>query len=132
MFVEAHPGAQERLRGGHGHDGHKPMMRCLRAADLSEEQQEQIRGVLESSKTTAEVLRLEARTDREAVREALELGASDSELGQLVRAAHDAREELEAFREETKTQVLSLLSKDQQLLFEGCASAHRGPRGRRG
>jgi Spy/CpxP family protein refolding chaperone len=114
-----------------------PLGRAARVLDLTEQQQEATRQIFEQRRPQVEALRKEMRENRQQLKEALESGHADpTAVGELVIAGHALRQEGRRLREESKAQLQSLLTPEQQLKLEALEAVRDevgpGPRGRKG
>ena len=102
-------------RGGKGmrgdHRGGKFGMRGLRGIDLTDAQKEQLRGIMEANRTADKGTHEEFRTLRQAKRDGT-LTADQQERLQTL------REQMKQKSEQTKTQVLAILTPEQRAQIE--------------
>lgn len=96
------------MRGGRGGFG----MRGLRGLDLTDAQREQIRGIMETSKTANQPIFEELKALKEKRRGGEELSATDiSRLKEL-------KAQMQQSREQTENTVLGILTADQRQKLE--------------
>lgn len=118
------PNGQDGPRGG------EKLIHCLTILDLTEDQQTQIQGILETAKPQVEALREDARAAHEALRDAIDSGADECTVGAALLEVHANRTEMQTLREQVKEDIFAVLSNDQQLKLSGCLEAPgrgRGP-----
>jgi Spy/CpxP family protein refolding chaperone len=115
-----------------------------RVLALSEQQQEQLRKVMDEQRPEHEALREKLELNREQLQQALEAANPDpAAVGELAIEGHRLREQGRALREAQEKAVRALLSAEQKVKFEalkalredgvgGRPGFDRGPRPNRG
>jgi Spy/CpxP family protein refolding chaperone len=102
--------------GGFGMHGHSGLMRAVRQLDLSEEQQTQLRGLLESGRETFRDQMRSLQETRRAVEEAMNGEPYDAaRLQQLAEAQGTAVTGMILKRAETWQEIRSVLTPEQRV-----------------
>ena len=119
----AQPPAQQGPKDGKGKG---PLFHCLQIVNLTEDQQAQIRSILETAQPTIQTLREDAREAREAVKAIMDDETIDEcALGAAVLAVRTADEALRAEMQKVMESIKLVLSPEQAAKLEGCLEAAR-------
>lgn len=96
-------------------DGHvRPFGVLARYLELSDEQVEQIRGILEQTRANVEPLRVQIREYRHQIGEALQSGAADpTEVGTWVIEIHNLRVQIHDLHESAREAIYGVLTAEQ-------------------
>jgi Spy/CpxP family protein refolding chaperone len=106
--------------------GKGPLFHCLRIVNLSEEQQAEIRGILEAAQPTLQALREEIRAQREDLKAILEGDEIDEcALGAAIVSVRETEQELRGEMEKLMESIKLVLSPEQAAKLEGCLEAAR-------
>jgi len=101
-------GGGKGMRGGRGGFG----MRGFRELNLTDAQKEQIRGIMETAKTTNQPIFEELRTLKEKRRGGAELSATD------IARVNEIKTQMKQSREQTENTILGILTAEQRQKFE--------------
>ena len=129
---------QDRRFGGAAGPGHdRGGGRLVEFLELSEAQEEEWKAVHEAHRDATALLRDDVRANREATHAAIESDSPDpTEVGALVLAGYDLREQIKASAEALQEELKAILTPDQLDRYEAFQAANgprrRGPRGDRG
>jgi Spy/CpxP family protein refolding chaperone len=99
---------------------------CLSILDLSDQQKEEIRGILEAARPGIQADARTVRASREKLR--ADAGATDADaclVGQDFLALRDGLEVLRADLQSVRDQVAATLTPEQRAKLEGCLQAPR-------
>lgn len=100
-------------RGGNRYE------RLAEVLGLSDQQREQIRAIIKTSRETAEPLRQQLRENRQALREASEAASFDeAKIRSLATAGGNLQAELAIHRAQTRQQLRAQLTPEQQALYD--------------
>jgi Spy/CpxP family protein refolding chaperone len=118
--------------GRHGGTGPgKHFARMAKKLDLTEDQQKQIRAILESERQKAAPLRQQLAENREQVRKAIEAQRFDESAVRALAAGQTAaRVELIVSRARAKSQIFALLTPEQRELAGKFRAQGKGRHGR--
>lgn len=104
------------------------LLKCLTIVDLTDTQKAQIKAILQAEKPVMEALLAELKTDRQAMKAALEANPVDPcAVGAAAIALHTDRQALGAELKSIRTQVEATLTAEQIAKLHGCLHAPRGP-----
>lgn len=119
--------------GKHGKTGSgKHFARMAKELDLTEEQQEQIRAILQTERQKAAPLRKQLAENREQIRKAAEAQPFDEAAVRALAASQNAtRVELVVSRARAKSQVFALLTPEQRELAKKFRAEGKGRHGHR-
>jgi Spy/CpxP family protein refolding chaperone len=109
-----------------------PQQAMTRMLNLSDDQQEKLREILEQQRPQREALHEKMSANREALHQLLESGSADANaVGELVLEGRRLREEGQALRETEQKSIRAILTPDQQKKFDTMQDRlrKRGPRG---
>ncbi|MBI2213784.1 MAG: periplasmic heavy metal sensor [Acidobacteria bacterium] len=108
--------------------GH-PILRCLQIVNLTEDQQSQIKGILEAAAPTLKALHETLATDRQALREAIDATPQDGcAIGSALIQVQADEKAIRAELDKTKASIEALLTTEQKLKLAGCLEAPKdGP-----
>ena len=107
--------AQNATAGGRA----RPMARALRQRvlrqlNLTPEQQQQAKGILQQAKTDAEPLRQELKQNRQAMSQAIQGGADESQIRQLAATQGTILGQIVAVRSQARARWNGLLTPEQK------------------
>lgn len=106
--------------------GKGPLFHCLKILNLSEDQQAQIRSILETAQPTLQALREDARAAREAVKALMDADVVDEcEVGAAVIAVREADQALRTEMQKVMESIKLVLTAEQAAKLEGCLEAAR-------
>jgi Spy/CpxP family protein refolding chaperone len=104
------------------------LLKCLSIVDLTDAQKASIKTILQGEKPAMEALLAELKTDRQAMKAALEANPVDPcTVGKAAIALHTDRQALGAELKSIRTQVEATLTAEQVAKLHGCLHAPRGP-----
>jgi Spy/CpxP family protein refolding chaperone len=110
--------------GGHRRGG--PLRGALEQLDLSQEQKDKVRTVLEGEKDRFQTLREQMRLDHNALKLALDATPQDpTAVGKAFLKIHANRETMKAERQRVLSEVRGLLTADQRSRLDGYMAAVR-------
>lgn len=119
----AQPPAQQGPKDGKGKG---PLFHCLQIVNLSEDQQAQIRSILETAQPTIQALREDVRAAREAVKAIMEGETIDEcALGAAVLGVREADQAVKAEMKKVMDSIKLVLTSEQAAKLEGCLEAAR-------
>lgn len=119
----AQPPQQQGPKDGKGKG---PLFHCLQIINLSEDQQTQIRSILETAQPTIQALREDVKTAREAVKAIMEGETIDEcALGTAVLAVRGADQAVKAEMQKVMESIKLVLTPEQAAKLEGCLEAAR-------
>jgi Spy/CpxP family protein refolding chaperone len=126
-MVAAQPGP-----GGPGRRGPGGGEKIARVLGLSEQQQAQVRQLMDAQRPKHEALREKAEANREALREALSAGSPDpTAVGELAIEGQRLREEGRKLREAHDQALRQLLTPEQRTKFDALRSLREESGGKR-
>jgi Spy/CpxP family protein refolding chaperone len=126
-MVAAQPGP-----GGPGRRGPGGGDKIARVLGLSEQQQAQVRQLMEAQRPKHDALREKAEANREALREALSAGNPDpTAVGELAIEGHRLRGEGRKLREAHEQALRQLLTPEQRTKFDALRSLREERWGKR-
>jgi Spy/CpxP family protein refolding chaperone len=127
-MVAAQPGP-----GGPGRRGAGGPERIARVLGLTEQQQAQVRQLMQAQRPKHEALREKAEANREALREALSAANPDpTAVGELAIEGQRLREEGRKLREAQDQALRQLLTPEQRTKFDALVSLREERGGKRG
>ena len=107
-------------------EGHAfPVLRCLRAADLTDAQKADIKTIVEAAQPVLQAAHEKVRADRQKLHADLEAGADKSVLGQDVLDLHADMKAVQAELASVKDDIASKLTADQKARVGDCLAATR-------
>lgn len=111
---------------GPAHPRHRHWRECFSILDLTDQQKSDIQAILDVAKPTMDTDVAAVKAARETLKAALESGSTDAcALGDDLLAVQSARQTLQSERQAVLSQILAVLTPDQQSRFEGCLDAPR-------
>ena len=117
--------AQRNDRGKRGGKGEK-LNKLMQQLDLTPEQSQQIEAIQEESRTVAEDLEQQMRSQREDMKSLMTSDASAEELRAQHREAQSLRQELGNNRFETMISIREVLTPEQRAEMAELMEQHRG------
>ena len=109
-----------------------PILRCLRAADLTDAQRADIKAIVEAARPQLEEARQKVYADRVKLHDDLEAGADTSVLGQDVLDLNNDMKAVQALLDSVRDQVISRLATEQKTRVEECLAVSKQQPPRRG
>lgn len=109
-----------------------PVLRCLRAADLTDAQKADIKAIVEAAKPVLQAAHQKVRADRQKLHADLEAGADKSVLGQDVLDLHADMKAVQAEMASVKDEIASKLTDEQKARIGDCLAASRAHHFREG
>ena len=114
-------------------EGHAfPVLRCLRAADLTDAQKADIKTIVEAAQPVLQAAHEKVRADRQKLHADLEAGADKSVLGQDVLDLYADMKAVQAELASVKDAIAAKLTPDQKAKIGDCLAAMKGPHFRGG
>lgn len=115
-----------------GHDVEQRIERMAETLDLTQAQQDEIRGIFEANKADAQAMRQEIKAVHKALSEAIEGGADNDTIAELAIEAHTLRADGRELRKEVRKEVGAVLTPEQKEILKAKRAERGGKRGKRG
>jgi len=118
--------AQAPQQGPKDGKGKGPLFHCLKIVNLTEDQQAQVKSILETAQPTIQALREDVRAKRDAVKALMEGDTIDEcALGAAMLEVRETDQALRAEMEKVMTSIKLVLTPEQTAKLEGCLEAAR-------
>jgi Spy/CpxP family protein refolding chaperone len=116
---------QGNPQAGPGH----PLLRCLQIVNLTEDQQTQIKAILETAAPALKALHETLAADRQALKAAIDATPQDAcTIGAALITVQTDEKAIRAELDKTKASIEALLTTEQKLKLQGCLEAPKdGP-----
>ena len=106
------------------------MDKLMEQLDLSPEQSQQVEAIQEESKTTAEEIEPQVRSQREEMKSLMASDASTEEIRSQYQEAQALRQKMGDNRFETMLRIREVLTSEQRAKIAELMEQHRGEKGR--
>ncbi len=118
--------AQPPQQGPRDGRGKGPLFHCLRIVNLTEDQQAQVKGILEAAQPTIQAAREDIRAQKEALKALLDADDVDEcAVGAAVVGIQESKQALREEMEKVLENIKLVLTPEQASKLDGCLEAAR-------